>query len=324
MFEELGLGDSSSRGCTLRPDRRAGPRGLARAGRTDQGRPSRGRDRVVGKYVELHDAYLSVREALHHAAWAHERDAKLHWIDSEALDQGRTSTSASRALPASSSRVASATAAWRARSSPHSLRATPQSRTSGCAWACRRCHRVRAPRRRLDRREFDRVRPVHAHPVIDLMPEQRDVEDKGATMRLGPVPVPAHARLARPRRSTARRSSSSGIAIATSSTTATARCSRRRARPVRGSRRTAASSRSSSSRSPVVRGQPVPPRVQEPAQAAASVVRRVRRGIAGRGRRQGTGAATTTRGGHPGRESETADGEPATAGDVVETVSGGA
>src|SRR6187200_885703 len=40
---------------------------------------------LVGKYIELPDAYLSVTEALKHAAWANGVDAKVRWVDSEAL-----------------------------------------------------------------------------------------------------------------------------------------------------------------------------------------------------------------------------------------------
>src|SRR5579883_2143070 len=40
---------------------------------------------VVGKYVELHDAYLSVKEALTHAALFHDRELNIEWIDSEQL-----------------------------------------------------------------------------------------------------------------------------------------------------------------------------------------------------------------------------------------------
>src|SRR5712675_560567 len=40
---------------------------------------------LVGKYIELPDAYLSVTEALRHAAWAHGVDAKIRWVDSESL-----------------------------------------------------------------------------------------------------------------------------------------------------------------------------------------------------------------------------------------------
>src|SRR6185436_4928655 len=42
---------------------------------------------LVGKYIELPDAYLSVTEALKHAAWAHGVDAKVRWVDSETLSK---------------------------------------------------------------------------------------------------------------------------------------------------------------------------------------------------------------------------------------------
>jgi CTP synthase len=42
---------------------------------------------LVGKYVELKDAYYSVREALHHAALYHNRDINLTWVPSETLEE---------------------------------------------------------------------------------------------------------------------------------------------------------------------------------------------------------------------------------------------
>jgi CTP synthase len=42
---------------------------------------------LVGKYVELRDAYFSVREALYHAALYHDREIKLMWIHSEDLEK---------------------------------------------------------------------------------------------------------------------------------------------------------------------------------------------------------------------------------------------
>src|ERR687888_2296423 len=42
---------------------------------------------VVGKYVELQDAYISVREAIYHAAWAHNRKPVIKWIDAQRLEQ---------------------------------------------------------------------------------------------------------------------------------------------------------------------------------------------------------------------------------------------
>ncbi|HEY8310436.1 MAG TPA: CTP synthase, partial [Gemmatimonadaceae bacterium] len=41
---------------------------------------------LVGKYVELHDAYLSVVEALHHAGWSQGVDVEIEWINSERLE----------------------------------------------------------------------------------------------------------------------------------------------------------------------------------------------------------------------------------------------
>ena len=40
---------------------------------------------LVGKYTELHDAYLSVAEALRHAGYYHNTHIKIHWIDSEQI-----------------------------------------------------------------------------------------------------------------------------------------------------------------------------------------------------------------------------------------------
>ncbi len=44
---------------------------------------------LVGKYVQLHDAYLSVAEALHHAGYAHGANVKIEWIDSEELKEDK-------------------------------------------------------------------------------------------------------------------------------------------------------------------------------------------------------------------------------------------
>ncbi len=40
---------------------------------------------LVGKYIQLHDAYLSVVEAMHHAGFAHDTLVNIHWIDSETI-----------------------------------------------------------------------------------------------------------------------------------------------------------------------------------------------------------------------------------------------
>ncbi|MCR5329982.1 MAG: CTP synthase [Lachnospiraceae bacterium] len=43
---------------------------------------------LVGKYTQLHDAYLSVAEAMRHAGYLHNTHIKIHWIDSESLEPG--------------------------------------------------------------------------------------------------------------------------------------------------------------------------------------------------------------------------------------------
>ena len=45
---------------------------------------------LVGKYIELHDAYLSVHEALIHAGYVYNKKVKVVWIDSESLEKGNT------------------------------------------------------------------------------------------------------------------------------------------------------------------------------------------------------------------------------------------
>ena len=93
---------------------------------------------LVGKYVALHDAYLSVVEALHHAGWANGVDVEIEWINSETIETewDRTSRCCAR-WTASSCRAASAIAASRARSARRSWRARRTCRTWASAWACR-------------------------------------------------------------------------------------------------------------------------------------------------------------------------------------------
>ena len=83
MFEELGLGDLIVRELGLAT---AKPADLdawrALVDRIKKPKPEL-EIALVGKYIELPDAYLSVTEALRHAGWAHERDLEIRWVDSE-------------------------------------------------------------------------------------------------------------------------------------------------------------------------------------------------------------------------------------------------
>ena len=91
---------------------------------------------LVGKYIELPDAYLSVTEALKHAAWAHGVDAKVRWVDSEALTTENVRRAARRRCGRSSSRAASATAGIEGKVLAAHFARDHGSRTSACASAC--------------------------------------------------------------------------------------------------------------------------------------------------------------------------------------------
>ena len=90
---------------------------------------------LVGKYIELPDAYMSVTEALRHAGWANGRNVHVRWVDSETLTAENTDGAPWVALPAWSCPADSAIAASRARSSRRAMRAKTESRTWACAWA---------------------------------------------------------------------------------------------------------------------------------------------------------------------------------------------
>ncbi|HET8786214.1 MAG TPA: CTP synthase, partial [Candidatus Limnocylindrales bacterium] len=86
MFEEAGLGRLLVRELTLGdPDKAPDLDGWRKLVDNIKRDKPELEIALVGKYIELPDAYLSVTEALRHAAWAHGVDAKVRWVDSEAL-----------------------------------------------------------------------------------------------------------------------------------------------------------------------------------------------------------------------------------------------
>ena len=91
---------------------------------------------LVGKYIELPDAYLSVTEALRHAAWAHEVDAKVRWVDSEKLTADNVAAAArGRGRRARPGRLRPPR--HRGQGPRRALRPRAAAcRISGCAWGC--------------------------------------------------------------------------------------------------------------------------------------------------------------------------------------------
>ncbi len=145
---------------------------------------------MVGKYVELHDSYISVNEALKHGGIATRSAVDIHWIDSESLEVDGVNLDeilgdmdgilvpggfGSRGI---------------------------EGKILACNYA--RTHKIPYLGICLGMQiaiiEFARnimgyndansaeINPETTHPVIDILPEQKDVTDMGGTMRLGQYP----------------------------------------------------------------------------------------------------------------------------------------
>jgi CTP synthase len=142
---------------------------------------------VVGKYVQMPDAYLSVTEALRHAAVHHSVDLQIEWVNAEVLEGGDTSV-----LQGVDGIVVPG--GFGHRGIEGKVQASRYARHTETPYLglClgMQCAVVDFAREVLDSddansTEFNAFTP---HPVIDLLPEQRDVEDMGGTMRLGVYP----------------------------------------------------------------------------------------------------------------------------------------
>lgn len=142
---------------------------------------------LVGKYVELQDAYYSVREALCHAALTHNRDVKIEWLASEELQHGYTEKLRQvqgiiipggfgyRGIEGMIEAVKFA----REKQLPY-FGLCLGMQTMVIEFSRHIFHSQEA-----NSTEFDSSTP---YPVIDLLPEQRGVDQKGGTMRLGTYP----------------------------------------------------------------------------------------------------------------------------------------
>ena len=161
-------------------------------------RAQRARDEVrialVGKYVKLEDAYKSVTEALFHAGWEHGGRVVVDWVDSEELD----SEGAARARLGDADGII-VPGGFGGRGVEGKIRAAKVAREDripflgiclGMQIAVAEFARHVAGMDGANSTEFD----IETEwPVIDLLPEQKEVSDLGGTMRLGADPVKLHA-----------------------------------------------------------------------------------------------------------------------------------
>jgi len=143
---------------------------------------------LVGKYVELHDAYMSVREALKHAALALGIEVNINWVHSAELEKGRCWEELEKAdgivVPGG----------FGSRGIEGKIQAARYAREHkipylglclGMQLMVIEFARQVLGSEDVNSTEFDRSTKV---PVIDLMPDQRAIADMGGTMRLGLYP----------------------------------------------------------------------------------------------------------------------------------------
>jgi len=143
---------------------------------------------LVGKYVELHDAYMSVRESLKHAALALGLEVEIDWLHATDLEKGKGWDSLEKAngiiVPGG----------FGSRGIEGKILAAKFARENkvpylglclGMQLMCIEFARNVLGYEDANSTEFDRTT---SHPVIDLMTEQRAITDMGGTMRLGLYP----------------------------------------------------------------------------------------------------------------------------------------
>ena len=143
---------------------------------------------LVGKYVQLHDAYLSVAEALRHAGYALDAKVDISWIDSEML----TEENIDEILAPMQGLIVPG--GFGGRGIEGMILTAQYAREHhvpyfgiclGMQVAVIECARNRANLKNADSREFNENAP---YKVIDFMPGQNDEIDKGGTLRLGKYP----------------------------------------------------------------------------------------------------------------------------------------
>jgi CTP synthase len=143
---------------------------------------------IVGKYVELEDAYISVYEALKHAATNQDCEVKIEWISSEDLERMRGFDRLEHVngivVPGG----------FGERGIEGKIVAAKFARLHDVPYLGL-CLGMQVMVIELARDAFEsdhpnstEFNPATPYPVIDLMPDQRDIADLGGTMRLGSYP----------------------------------------------------------------------------------------------------------------------------------------
>lgn len=143
---------------------------------------------IVGKYVKLKDAYISIVEALKHASIFNRQGLEIHWVDTDRYTPAALRKELKKAdgilVPGG----------FGVRGIEGKINAINYARQNkvpflgiclGMQCAVIEFARNAASLKKANSSEFDSKTP---YPVIDLMPEQKGIENKGGTMRLGSYP----------------------------------------------------------------------------------------------------------------------------------------
>jgi CTP synthase len=144
---------------------------------------------LVGKYVKLHDAYLSVHEALKHAGVHHGARVRVRWVDAENMSYEE----AVRELEQADGVLVPG--GFGSRGWEGKILACQVAREHEIPYLgiCLGMHVAVSEFARnvcgLEGANSTEMDPETPFPVIDLLPEQKEIEDLGGTMRLGAQPV---------------------------------------------------------------------------------------------------------------------------------------
>lgn len=188
LLEELGVGEYIMEVLQIQPRRTPDWTQWKQLVKQARAKKPTVRIALVGKYVELHDAYMSVRESLLHAGLSLGVEVKIDWIHAAELEKGRGWEEVRAAdgvlVPGG----------FDSRGIEGKVQAAQYARESKTPYfgLClgMQVMAIEFARNVLgyseaNSTEFD---PASPYPVIDLMPDQRELADKGATMRLGVYP----------------------------------------------------------------------------------------------------------------------------------------
>ena len=143
---------------------------------------------MVGKYVELRDSYISVTEALKHAGLYHDRDVEIQWVHAEDVERdgpdSLLKTACGIVVPGG----------FGPRGVEGMIETARYARENEIPYLglCLGLHAMVVEHARnvlgLKGANSSEMDPDTPYPVIDILPEQRSITDKGGTMRLGTYP----------------------------------------------------------------------------------------------------------------------------------------